>query len=129
MRLRSHLLLLSIATAAPVLVFAVVVAFLVVRQERDTLRDIHGDRVVAVMSAIDAELRGSVATLRALGASAQLESGDLAAFHAEAQRILQAHPDWLDYTLALRRAYKAGFDAHLTKPVAPERLKQVMAAF
>ena len=26
-----------------------------------------------------------------------------------------------------RRAYAAGFDAHLTKPVAPERLKQVMA--
>jgi signal transduction histidine kinase len=26
-----------------------------------------------------------------------------------------------------RRAYEAGFDAHLTKPVAPERLKQVMA--
>jgi CheY-like chemotaxis protein len=28
-----------------------------------------------------------------------------------------------------RRAYEAGFDAHLTKPVAPERLKQVMAVF
>jgi CheY-like chemotaxis protein/two-component sensor histidine kinase len=26
-----------------------------------------------------------------------------------------------------RRAYEAGFDAHLTKPVAPDRLKQVMA--
>jgi CheY-like chemotaxis protein len=26
-----------------------------------------------------------------------------------------------------RRAYEAGFDAHLTKPVAPERLRQVMA--
>jgi CheY-like chemotaxis protein len=26
-----------------------------------------------------------------------------------------------------RRAYDAGFDAHLTKPVAPERLRQVMA--
>jgi CheY-like chemotaxis protein len=26
-----------------------------------------------------------------------------------------------------RRAYDAGFDAHLTKPVAPERLKQVLA--
>ena len=26
-----------------------------------------------------------------------------------------------------RRAFEAGFDAHLTKPVAPERLKQVMA--
>jgi signal transduction histidine kinase len=28
-----------------------------------------------------------------------------------------------------RRAYEAGFDAHLTKPVAPERLKQVIAGF
>jgi len=26
-----------------------------------------------------------------------------------------------------RRAYDAGFDAHLTKPVAPERLRQVIA--
>jgi CheY-like chemotaxis protein len=26
-----------------------------------------------------------------------------------------------------RKAFDAGFDAHLTKPVAPERLKQVMA--
>jgi CheY-like chemotaxis protein len=26
-----------------------------------------------------------------------------------------------------KRAFEAGFDAHLTKPVAPERLKQVMA--
>ena len=93
MRLRSHLLLLSAATAAPVLVLAVVVAFLVVRQERDTVRDAAVDRVVAIMSGIDAELRGSIATLRALAASAQLETGDLAAFHAEAMRILKAHPD------------------------------------
>jgi signal transduction histidine kinase len=28
-----------------------------------------------------------------------------------------------------RRAYDAGFDAHLTKPVPPERLKQALAAF
>ena len=100
MKLRSHLLLLSIATAAPVLILAVAVAVLVVRKERDTVRDAAGDRVVAVMSAIDAELRGSLATLRALGASSHLENEDFAAFHADAQRILRAHPDWLDYTLA-----------------------------
>jgi signal transduction histidine kinase len=99
MRLRSHLLLLSAATAAPILALAVVVAFLVVRQERDTLRDAAKDRVIAIMSGVDAELRGSIATMRALAASAQLESGDLAAFHAEAMRILKAHPDWLDYSL------------------------------
>ena len=100
MRLRSHLLLLSIATAAPVMVLAVVVAVLVVRQERDTLRDAARDRVVAVMSALDAELRGSLATLRALAASSHLESDDLQAFHAEARRVLRSHPDWRDFTLA-----------------------------
>jgi signal transduction histidine kinase len=100
MRLRSHLLLLSIATAAPVMILAAVVALLVVRQDRDTLRDAGGDRVVAVMSAIDAELRGSLATLRALAASSHLETGDLAAFHAEARRVVRAHPDWQDFTLA-----------------------------
>jgi sensor domain CHASE-containing protein len=99
-KLRSHLLLLSIATAAPVVVLAIVIAVVVVKQERDTLRDVEGDRVVAVMSAIDAELRGSIATLRALAASSHLETGNLGAFHAEARRILASHPDWLNFTLA-----------------------------
>jgi signal transduction histidine kinase len=100
MRLRSHLLLLSIATATPVMILAAVVAMLVVRQDRDTLRDAAHDRVIAVISAIDAELRGSLATLRALAASSHLETGDLGAFHAEAQRVVRAHPDWRDFTLA-----------------------------
>jgi len=100
MKLRSHLLLLSIATAAPVVVLAIVVAVVVVKQERDTLRDAAGARVIAVMSAIDAELRGSIATLRALAASSHLETGNLGAFHAEARRILASHPDWLNLTLA-----------------------------
>ena len=100
MRLRSHLLLLAFASAAPVMVLAVIIAVLVVKQERDTVRDAAGDRVVAVMSAVDAELRGSVATLRAMAASASLERGELKAFHAEASRILSTHPDWLTFTLA-----------------------------
>jgi hypothetical protein len=122
MRLRSHLLLLSVATAAPVLVLAVVVAFLVVKQERDTLRDGAVDRVVAVMSGIDAELRGSIATLRALAASANLEKGELAAFHSEAERILKAHPDWLDYSLnhadgtRLATSLRAGTQVQLADP-------------
>src|SRR5688572_1763563 len=100
MRLRSHLLLLSIATAAPVVVLAAVIAVMVVKQERDSLRDAAGERVVAVLSAIDAEVRGSIATLRALAASRELEGGNLKAFHAEAVRVLATHPDWLNFILA-----------------------------
>ena len=100
MKLRSHLLLLSMATAAPAVALAIVIAVVVVKQERDSVRDAAGERVIAVLSAIDAEVRGSIATLRALAASRQLESGNLNAFHAEASRILATHPDWLTYTLA-----------------------------
>jgi signal transduction histidine kinase len=100
MKLRSHLLLLAFASAAPVMVLAVVIAILVVKQERDTVRDAAGDRVVAVMSAVDAELRGSIATVRAMAASPALERGDLKAFHAQASRILGTHPDWRTFTLA-----------------------------
>jgi signal transduction histidine kinase len=100
MKLRSHLLLLSIATAAPIVALAFLIAVVVVKQERDSLRDSAGERVLAVMSAIDAELRGSIATLRALAASRHLETGDLKAFHADAGRIFGTHPDWLNFTLA-----------------------------
>jgi signal transduction histidine kinase len=100
MKLRSHLLLLSIATAAPIVALAIVIAVVVVRKERDSLRDAAGDRVVALMSAIDAEVRGSVDTLRALSASTHLETGDLRAFHVDAVRVLRTHPDWMNITLA-----------------------------
>jgi signal transduction histidine kinase len=99
-KLRSHLLVLSIATAAPIVALATVIAVVVVKQERDSVRDAAGERVLAVMSAVDAEVRGSIATLRAMGASSHLESGNLKAFHADAMRILATHPDWLDFTLA-----------------------------
>jgi signal transduction histidine kinase/CheY-like chemotaxis protein len=99
-KLRSHLLLLSLATAAPVVVLAAAIAVMVVKQERDSMRDAAGERVVAVLSAIDAEVRGSIATLRALAASRELEAGNLKGFHAEAVRVLATHPDWLNFILA-----------------------------
>ena len=100
MKLRSHLLVLSIATAAPVVALAVAIAVVVVNQERDSVRDAAGDRVRALMSAIDAELRGSIDTLRALGASSHVETGDLRAFQGDAARVLKTHPDWVNINLA-----------------------------
>ncbi|HKX37522.1 MAG TPA: cache domain-containing protein, partial [Burkholderiales bacterium] len=94
------------------MILAAVVALLVVRQDRDNVRNAAGDRVIAVMSAIDAELRGSLATLRALAASSHLETGNLAAFHAEARRVVRAHPDWRDFTLAALDGRRIMSSAH-----------------
>src|SRR6185436_1010193 len=49
----------------------------------------------------DAELGGSITTMQALSVSKNIESGDIRAFHAEAQRVLAAQqPDWRNIGLA-----------------------------
>jgi signal transduction histidine kinase/CheY-like chemotaxis protein len=101
MRLRSHLLVMTVATMAPVVLLAVIVAVLLVKRERDSIQDATVDRAVAVMSAVDAELRGSLTTLGALAASVHLRTGDLRAFRADAIRILESNPAWLNVSLAL----------------------------
>src|SRR5262245_50737972 len=125
MRLRSHLLLMTVATVTPVIVAAVIVVSLLVQRERATVENAAMDRVVAVMTAIDADLRGTMTTLLALAASSHLERGDLRAFHADLVRILKSQPDWLNVNLALPSGARVAdgmlpFDAALP-PVGERR--------
>jgi len=50
-------------------------------------------------AALDREFAGTISVLQALGTSPTLDSGDLAAFHAEGQRIQSTQPGW--YTVVL----------------------------
>jgi signal transduction histidine kinase/ActR/RegA family two-component response regulator len=98
--IRSHLLLLAIGAVLPILAFAVLVCVVLVDLDRQTIQRGAMERARAMMTAVDAELRGSLRTVEALTASAALQRDDLAAFHAEAERVLATHPTWLDVTLA-----------------------------
>jgi len=99
MTLRHRLVLLVGATLAPMAVCSVVAAVLLMQQERAVVeRDAIG-RARSAMSAVDAHLRGTILALRTLGTSRNLESGDLAAFHAETQRALEGDPAWVNITL------------------------------
>ena len=98
--IRSHLLLLAIGAVLPILAFAVLVCIVLVDLDRQTIQRGAMERARAMMTAVDAELRGSLRTVEALTASAALQRDDLAAFHAEAERVLATHPTWLDVTLA-----------------------------
>src|SRR5262249_27516127 len=69
-------------------------------RERTTIEQEAMGRVASAMSAIDAEVRGSIMTLQGLAASKNLEMGDLRAFHAEARRVLGTRPNWLNIGLA-----------------------------
>ena len=99
MTLRTRLILIVAVTLAPVLVCAIFAAQPLLEHERRVMeRDAVG-RARSAMSAIDAHLNGTLLSLRTLAASRNLESGDLAAFHAETQRVLKADPAWVNVSL------------------------------
>ena len=93
-------MLLAIGAILPVLAFAVLVVAVLVEQDRITVERAATDRARAVMTAVDAELRGSITTLLAIAASPALQSDDLAGFRVEAVRALASQPAWVDLTLS-----------------------------
>jgi signal transduction histidine kinase/ActR/RegA family two-component response regulator len=131
MTIRSHLLLLALAAALPVLAFALLASLLLIRHDRETRQAGALDRARAMMTAVDAELRGSTATLQALAGSRALASDDLAGFHAAARRVLDTQPAWLNVALALPSGIqvvnaKGAPDALLATAVDPASLERVV---
>jgi hypothetical protein len=103
MKLRTHLGILTFGTMLPMLVFAVLAGVFFAQNERETFRRGATERTLALLTAVDTKLRGSVTTLEALASSARLDTGDLRGFHAEAFRVLASQSDWLPSTWPPRR--------------------------
>src|SRR5689334_13886435 len=94
MRIRSHLLLLAAGAMLPVLGFAVLISAVLLNEVRTGIERGARDRTRAMMTAVDAELRGNVTTLQALAASRALGTDDLAGFQIQAERVLATQPGW-----------------------------------
>ena len=100
-RLRTHLARMTFATLLPVLVLAAVLSWLLVMQEQATFERGARERVRALVSAVDAELRISIEALRVLADSESLLADDLAGFHERIARIESAMEPWSNINLAL----------------------------
>ena len=100
---RGELFLLA---ALPVLVFAVLISIMLIDHQQRTFGQGAIERSRAMMSAVDADLRGSLSTLNALGASRALAADDLSGFHDSAVRVLATQPGWYNITLALPSGQK-----------------------
>jgi signal transduction histidine kinase len=100
MPLRGYLTLLVLATIVPVAAFAAVVGYFVVHEQRETFRRGAEERTLAVLTAVDNELAGSISALLALATLPALDAGDLEAFRDLAQRVLAVQPDWQNINLA-----------------------------
>jgi signal transduction histidine kinase/ActR/RegA family two-component response regulator len=91
---------LAFGVIAPLLIVLVAGGIVLSRYEREAfVREAIG-RTRAAMSAIDTELGGSIAALKALAASKNLEDGDIRSFHEEAHRVLATQPQWRNIGLA-----------------------------
>jgi signal transduction histidine kinase/CheY-like chemotaxis protein len=101
LNIRTHLRALIITTLIPIAIFGAAGAYILVKKERDIFERGARDRVRALMTAIDAQLRSSITPLELLARSPSLEQDDLLAFRKEAERALAARQaDWLNILLA-----------------------------
>src|SRR3954466_123894 len=99
MRLRSNLFSLVVATALPLVAFAVLVSMLLLSHERENFVDAVQSRNRAFLSAVDAELAGHVMTLRALTTLPSIAGDDLAAVHADLTEARTTQPNWVSIVL------------------------------
>ncbi len=101
MKLRTRLFQLVLGIVIPLIALAGVFGYLVIDQQKTTFRDAAIARNRALMTAVEAEIRGHVSTLQALAAAESLAADDLEGFYAAAIRVLDSQRDWFNVTLSL----------------------------
>ena len=99
-----HLLLLVLGALVPLLLVAVVLAFLLVQQDRRNTERALEENARLLAHALDAELQRSLAALQVLARSEALRRDDLQTFYAEAQDARAALGLWDNVLLLSARA-------------------------
>ena len=91
MKLRSYLAVLVLAGMVPLILLTVIVTLSLVQQQRTAVDRGLADTVTALATAVDNELGTSIKSLETLATSRRLDVDDLAAFYAQAARVVTLH--------------------------------------
>jgi signal transduction histidine kinase len=94
--LERRVFLVAVASLLPVAVLSCALLISSARAQRDKLLSTSEDTMVALLSAVDAELKSTIASLDALAASPRLSRGDFEASREEALELLRRRPSWLN---------------------------------
>jgi signal transduction histidine kinase/CheY-like chemotaxis protein len=130
--LRWHLVLLVVGTLLPVVAFGAAVVHQLANSERAAAERRLTQSARDLAAVIDREMSGTFRALAALGQSERLDRGDLAAFHAEARRVLATQPSWLAVRLfgpdgRQLLSTREPLGAPLQEAAEPVSLKRVLA--
>jgi signal transduction histidine kinase/CheY-like chemotaxis protein len=129
--LRRRLLLLAVAAIVPLAAMAGV-ALLALAQEHKAQAERAAIEITrALATAIDAELRRTVAALEAIAHGPALDTADLKRFHEVMRRVQEGRADWVTITLADRSGQQLAnasqpFGATLPKVVDPDSLERAV---
>jgi len=99
MRLRWHLVGLTLAAVVPALLFSAVMIYKVAHQHRASLKSEIEDVSDMLAREVDSQLLQTIAALEVLAASNVLAADDLKGFYVLAQRVLKAQNGWANIAL------------------------------
>src|SRR5689334_18979731 len=98
--LERRVFLVAVASLLPVVVLSCVLLISSARDQRDKLLSTNEDTMAALLGAVDAELKSTIASLDALAASPRLARGDFEATREEAVELLGRRSGWLNVVIA-----------------------------
>ncbi len=132
MKLRSHLLVLTLAVLLPIAVFGVATTLWVADRERAAFERGAIERTQALLTAVDTELNGHLTSLQGLATSWALHNGDLEAFRRQAERLLPMHTHWR-YVAIMSPSGEAilvitRHDGPVQLSIAPAEVERTLAA-
>ena len=92
--LRRRLFLLAAAGILPLAIMSGIALVAGYQQQRDQAEQAGLDVTRALATAVDSELRRTIAVLEVLATSLSLDTGDMAGFSHLAQRAIRTYPHW-----------------------------------
>jgi signal transduction histidine kinase len=98
--LERRVFLVAVAGLLPVALLSCMLLVSSAHEQRDKLLNSSEDTMVALLSAVDAELKSTIASLDALAASPRLARGDFEAARDEAVELLGRREAWLNVIVA-----------------------------
>ncbi len=116
--LERRVFLVAVAGMLPVALLSCALLLSSARQQKADLLRVSEDTMFALVSAVDAELKSTIATLDALAASPRLAREDFAGLREEANELLARRPGWLNVVVmdADRHVMNAQLPENATLP-------------
>ncbi len=100
--LERRVFLVALAALIPVAILSCVLLISTAREQRLRLYRVADSTVLALLNAVDAEIKSTIGVMDALAASPRLARADFERFREESEQLLARRPAWLNIVVADR---------------------------